>query len=88
MAARSLSRLGALAFLPPLYYQYRPLAPYPLRWGNWAAITDFLVALAITAFVALRKRHILEGADRIFLEEEVVGVAGPDVPSSRIAPGR
>ena len=78
--------LGALAFLQPLYYQYRPLAPYPLRWGNWAAIGGFAAAIAITAFVALRKRTILEGADRIFLEEEVVGIAGPDIPPSQSAP--
>ena len=43
---------GALLFLPPLYYQYRPLPPYPLRYGNWAAIG---------LLRALRRRHGLHG---------------------------
>jgi amino acid transporter len=73
--------LGALAFLPPLYYQYRPLAPEPLRFGNYAAIAAFAFAILVTAYVALRKRGLLDNADRLFLEEEYVGPAGPyDVP--------
>jgi amino acid transporter len=71
--------LGAIAFLPPLYYQFRPLPDYPLRWGNWFAIAAFCVAVAVTAYVATQRRSVLEGADRIFVEEEVVGIAGPDV---------
>src|SRR5215213_8855354 len=73
--------LGALAFLPPLYYQYRPLAPEPLRFGNYAAIAAFAIAILVTAYVATRKRGVLDNADRIFVEEEFVGPAGPyDVP--------
>ena len=69
--------LGAIAFLPPLYYQFKPLPPYPLRWGNWFAIAAFVVTIAITAYVATQRRSALEGADRIFVEEETVGLAGP-----------
>ena len=69
--------LGAIAFLPPLYYQFNPLPPYPLRWGNWFAIAAFVVTIAITAYVATQRRSALEGADRIFVEEETVGLAGP-----------
>jgi len=73
--------LGALAFLPPLYYQYRPLAPEPLRFGNYAAIAGFALAILVTAYIATQRRSLLDNADRIFVEEEVVGVAGPfDTP--------
>jgi amino acid transporter len=75
--------LGALAFLPPLYYQYRPLAPEPLRFGNYAAIAGFALAIIVTAYVATSKRSVLDNADRIFVEEEMVGPAGPfDAPAT------
>jgi amino acid transporter len=78
--------LGSIVFLPPLYYQFRPLPDYPLRWGNWFGIAAFCVALAITAYVATQRRDLLEGADRIFVEEEViVGPAGPDMLPPRPA---
>ena len=47
--------LGALAFLPPLYYQYRPLAPEPLRFGNFAAIAAFVLTILVTAYVAMKQ---------------------------------
>ena len=76
--------LGALAFLPPLYYQYRPLAAEPFRFGNYAAIAAFALAIIVTAYVATPKRGVLDNADRIFVEEETVGPAGPfDVPRPR-----
>jgi amino acid transporter len=63
--------LGALAFLPPLYYQFRPLPPYPLRYGNWAAIVLFALCIAVTAFMATRRRDLLEDPDRVFTPTEV-----------------
>ena len=62
---------GALLFLPPLYYQYRPLPPYPLRYGNWAAIGLFVLCVAVTAYMATQKRNVLEDPDRIFTPTEV-----------------
>jgi amino acid transporter len=57
---------GALLFLPPLYYQFRPLPPYPLRYGNWGAITLLVLCLVVTAYMATQKRSVLENPDRIF----------------------
>jgi amino acid transporter len=78
--------LGAAAFVPPLYYQFNPLPDYPLRWGNWFAVAAFIVVGLVTIVVAVWRREALEGADRIFVEEEMVGVAGPDVLEPRPAP--
>jgi amino acid transporter len=67
--------LGALAFLGPLYYQYRPLPPYPLRYGNWAAIALFSASALVTAYMATQRREQLD-ANLIF-------VAGDDAPEER-----
>jgi amino acid transporter len=63
--------LGALAFLPPLYYQYRPLPPEPLRYGNWAAIGLFVLCVILTIWMATRRRDVLENPHRIFTPTEV-----------------
>lgn len=63
--------VGALAFLPPLYYQFRPLPDYPLRYGNWAAITLFVFCILLTAYMATQKRHVLESPNRIFTPTEM-----------------
>ncbi|HEY8793034.1 MAG TPA: APC family permease [Gaiellaceae bacterium] len=62
---------GALLFLPPLYYQFRPLPAYPLRYGNWGAIGLLTLCLVVTAYMATQKRNVLENPDRIFTPTEV-----------------
>lgn len=64
--------LGALAFLAPLYYQYRPLPPYPMRYSNWFAIGWLLAGLVITAWMTRNRRQALVDAGRIFVEDETV----------------
>ncbi len=77
----------AVAFVMPLYYQYRPLPDYPLRWGNWAAITLFSLAVLAKLFVATTRRDMLENPDRVFETETPVGPAGLDVlPPPRTPP--
>jgi amino acid transporter len=61
--------LGAAAFLAPLYYQFDPLPPYPIRYGNWIAIGCVATGLAVTAWMARNRRHALVDADRIFVAE-------------------
>lgn len=61
--------LGALAFLAPLYYQYSPLAPYPLRYGNWAAIGLFTLSALATLYMATQKREKLD-ANLIFVSDD------------------
>src|SRR5213076_92367 len=58
--------LGAIAFLPPLYYQFRPLPPYPLRYGNWGAIALFGLAALVTLWMAVRHRDKLD-PDRFYV---------------------
>jgi amino acid transporter len=72
--------LGVAAFVMPLYYQYRPLPAYPLRWGNWAAITLFSLSVLVTIVVAATRRDMLANPERVFETEAPVGIAGPDVP--------
>jgi amino acid transporter len=69
--------LGALAFLPPLYYQYRPLPPYPIRYANWAAIGWIVLGLAVTAWMARTRRQALVNAERIFVDDETIGGPAP-----------
>jgi amino acid transporter len=75
--------LGAAAFVPPLYYQYFPLPPYPLRYANWIALGWLVAGALITAFVPGER---LANAERVFIEERVVGIAGPDVPPPEPVP--
>ena len=60
--------LGALAFVPVLYYQFHPLAPYPLRYGNWGAILLFSLSVLVTVFMALRRRDRLN-ANLLFVAD-------------------
>lgn len=69
--------LGAAAFVPPLYYQYFPLPDYPLRYANWIALGWLAAGALLTAFIPPER---LRNAERVFLEERAVGIAGPDVP--------
>lgn len=72
--------LGALAFLAPLYYQFNPLPPYPIRYANWIAIGWLAAGVLVTFYMAKNRRQALVNAERIFVEEDIVGIAGPDVP--------
>ena len=62
--------LGALAFLPPLYYQFHPLPPNPLRYGNWAAIVLFALCILWTIWMAVKRRDVLENPHRVFTPTE------------------
>jgi amino acid transporter len=59
---------GALAFLPPLYYQFRPLPPEPLRYGNFGAIALFCLAALVTIWMAIWHRDRLN-ADHFFIAD-------------------
>jgi amino acid transporter len=70
--------LGAAVFVPPLYYQYFPLPPYPIRYAVWIALGWLIGGVIVTAFVP---RRILENIDELFLPElHPAGIAGPTVP--------
>ena len=54
--------------MPVLYYQFHPLAPYPLRYGNWGAILLFSLSVLVTVFMALRRRDRLN-ANLLFVAD-------------------
>jgi amino acid transporter len=71
--------LGAAAFVPPLYYQYFPLPPYPIRYANWIAIGWLAAGAVVTAFVP---RRILANTETFFAVEEATGEAGGVAPEA------
>jgi amino acid transporter len=64
--------LGMLAFVGPLYYQYRPLPPYPTRIANWVAIVWVAIGIGVTIWMSMNRREALANAGRIFVEDETV----------------
>jgi amino acid transporter len=70
--------LGALAFVPVLYYQFHPLPAYPLRYGNWGAIVLFSASALITLFMALRRRERLNANLLFVAETEDAGERPPE----------
>jgi len=71
--------LGAAAFAFPLYYQFKDWPDNPLGYGNWIAIGWIIAGIVLTAVLALARPGALEGADRIFVEDEVA--TGPPAPA-------
>jgi amino acid transporter len=76
--------LGALAFIGPLYYQYHPLPPYPIRYANWIAIAWVALGVFVTAWMARYRREALINAGRIFVREDTAATAleSPPAPAS------
>ena len=72
--------LGALAFLPPLFYQFHPLPGYPLRYGNWAAIILFSASLLVTIWVAATRPEKLNG-DLLFIAD---AERAPEAPAPAV----
>jgi amino acid transporter len=57
---------GAVVFIPPLYYQYFPLPPYPLRYAVWIALGWLVAGVVVAAFLP---RRIVDNVDRVFVHE-------------------
>ena len=71
-------------FIPPLYYQYFPLPPYPIRYADWIALGWILAGILITAFMP---RRIVDSVEELYGTEEPVGIAGPSVYPPEATPG-
>ncbi|HEV8686518.1 MAG TPA: APC family permease [Gaiellaceae bacterium] len=61
--------LGAVAFIAPLWYQYRPLPDYPMRYANWFALIWIALGIVVTWWMATNRREALENAGRIFVDD-------------------
>jgi amino acid transporter len=62
--------LGAAAFAAPLYFQYRPLPPYPIRYGNWIAAGWLAAGFAVCVWMTHRRRHALVAAAGLFDDDQ------------------
>jgi amino acid transporter len=79
--------VGAIFFLVPLYYQYNPLPPYPLRWANWFDPLWILLGLGLTVWLWRTRPEVLRNGQRIFVEDETVSVEQKIVPTGAGKPG-
>ena len=61
---------GAAVFVVALYYQYRPLPPYPIRYANWIAPAWLLIGIGVTAYLAARRPQALENSRQVYVAEE------------------
>lgn len=72
--------LGAVAFVFPLYYLYRPLPDAPLRYGNWFAIGWLVAGVVVTWWVARTNPAGLRRAGQVLVEDETESPAGRAAP--------
>jgi amino acid transporter len=61
---------GIVLFAFPLYYQYFPLPPYPIRYAAWFALGWIAAGLIIGAVLLKRKPEELQNAGRIYVAED------------------
>src|SRR6266542_1630659 len=73
--------LCVAAFVPVLWYQFHPLAPYPLRYGNWGAIVLLGVSVLVTAYMATQRRERMD-ANLLFVAE----APGEEPPEATAVP--
>jgi amino acid transporter len=62
--------VGAGVFVVAIWYQYHPLPPYPIRYGNWIAIGWLAAGIVLTAWMARHRLHALVAAERVFVDDQ------------------
>ncbi len=70
---------GIVLFAFPLYYQYRPLPPYPIRYAPWFALGWVIAGLILGLILMRTKPEALRAAERIYVEDETVAPAGAEL---------
>jgi amino acid transporter len=73
---------GIALFAFPLYYQYFPLPPYPIRYAVWVALGWVLAGLLLGAIAWKLNPQALRNAERIYVEDETVAAPEPGVAPS------
>ncbi len=63
---------GIVLFAFPLYYQYFPLPPYPIRYAVWVALGWVIAGLVLGAVMWRTRPQALKDAERIYVEDETV----------------
>jgi amino acid transporter len=69
--------LGAVAFVFPLYYQFKDWPDNPLGYGNWVALVWVAVGIVLTIWVSIARPSALEQGGRVFVEDETAAAAAP-----------
>ena len=62
---------GIVLFAFPLWYQYNPLPPYPIRYAVWVAAGWVIAGLILGFIMQAKKPEALEAARHIYVEDEV-----------------
>jgi amino acid transporter len=62
--------LAILILFAPLYYQFFPLPPYPVRLGNYFAIIWIALGFVALGLAAARRPQAIAQAEEIFVEDE------------------
>src|SRR5215207_1647239 len=62
--------LAILILFAPLYYQFFPLPPYPVRLGNYFAIIWIVLGFVALGLAASRRPQAIAQAEEIFVEDE------------------
>ena len=65
-----------------VYYQYRPLPPYPVRYANWFVLGVLVAGSLVMLWLARTRPSALDDAGRVFVDADEV----PAVPPAT-APG-
>jgi len=63
---------GIVLFAFPLYYQYFPLPPYPIRYAVWVALGWVIAGLILGLVAQAKNPEALKAAQRIYVEDETV----------------
>lgn len=74
--------LGAAAFLAPLYYQYRPLPDYPMRYANWFALIWLGLGVVVTAWMWSTRKEALENAGKVFIDDDEPATPAAPAPGA------
>ena len=53
-----------------VYYQYRPLPPYPIRYANWFVLGVIALGAVVTLWLAQTRRRALDDAGQVFVETD------------------
>lgn len=76
--------VGALAFIAPIYYQYVPLVPYPLRWALFYDPAWILVGVGVLIWLSVKRPEVLArgagvlAADEPSVQPAAAPEAGPE----------
>lgn len=79
--------LGAAAFITPIYYQYVPLVPFPLRWALIYDPAWIVLGFAVMAWLAVKRPEVLANGTRLPGDEQPAVTEAFAPPPAEGGPG-